>query len=54
VVPKLVKDRFDRDMEFITSPEKEVIMVGKKRAEQRVLVVRCALDEMENIRVCFF
>jgi len=54
VVPKLVKDRFDRDMEFITSPEKEVIMVGKKRAEQRVLVVRCALDEMENICVCFF
>jgi len=53
VIPSLLKTRFKKDMEFTNTPEKEVIVVGTRRVEQRVLVVRCALDEVENIRVFF-
>jgi len=52
-LPKLIKERYGKDMEFSVAPEKEVIVVGSKRVEQRVLVIRCALDEVENIRAFF-
>jgi len=53
IIPGLIKERFGKKLEFTITPEKEVIIVGTKRVEQRVLVVRCALDEVENIRVFF-
>ena len=53
VIPKLLETRYDKNIEFTITPEKEVIIVGSKRVEQRVLVVRCALDEVENVRVFF-
>jgi len=53
ILPTLLKERYGKDMEFSVTPEKEVIVVWTKRVEQRVLVIRCALDEVENIRVFF-
>jgi len=53
IIPDLLKTRYRKDIEFTITPEKEVIIVGSKRVEQRVLVVRCALDEVENVRVFF-
>jgi len=53
IVPDLLKARYNKDIEFTITPEKEVIIVGSKRVEQRVLVVRCALDEVENVRAFF-
>lgn len=53
LLPTLIAERYGKEMEFTITPEKEVIVVGNKRVEQRVLVVRCALDEVENIRAFF-
>ena len=41
------------DIEFQVEPENEIIVSGNKRVAQRVLVVRCPLDDVENIRVLF-
>jgi len=41
------------DIEFQVEPENEIIVSGNKRVAQRVLMVRCPLDDVENIRVLF-
>jgi len=52
VLKPIIKEKFG-EIEFQVEPENEIIVSGNKRIAQRVLVVRCPLDDVENIRVLF-
>jgi len=49
----IVFNKFGKDLEFQVIPEIEKITVGSKTVKQRVLVVRCNLQEVENFRAFF-
>jgi len=49
----IVYQHFGKDLEFQIIPEIEKITVGNKTIKQRVLVVRCDLQEVENFRAFF-
>jgi len=49
----LIEKRFQKQIEFQVEPETESMSVGNKRVSQRVLMVRCPLQEVENIRALF-
>ena len=53
VLKPLINDQFGRDIEFQVAPEVETIVIGQKRTSQRVIMVRCPLPEVENIRAFF-
>jgi len=50
--PLIVK-HFNKKIEFQVEPEMESMSVGKTRVSQRVLMTRCPLDEVQNIRALF-
>jgi len=53
VLPPFIKARIQKDVEFQVSPEVESVDIGGKKTSQRVLVVRCPYEEVENIRMLF-
>jgi len=53
VLPPFVTAKFQREIEFQVSPELENIETNGKKTSQRVLVVRCSHEEVENIRSLF-
>lgn len=53
VLKPIVYQKFDKHLEFQIIPEIEKITVGSKTVKQRVLVLRCDLQEVENFRAFF-
>jgi len=53
ILKPLIVQKFEKDIEFQVEPETETIVLGQTRVSQRVLMVRCDINEVENIRVFF-
>jgi len=53
VLPPFIRARFKKYIEFQVSPEVESVDLEGKKTSQRVLVVRCPYEEVENIRMMF-
>jgi len=53
ILKPIVFQKFGKDLEFQVIPEIEKITVGAKTVKQRILVLRCSLQEVENFRAFF-
>jgi len=53
ILKPIVYNKFGKELEFQIIPEIEKISVGTKTVKQRVLVLRCDLQEVENFRAFF-
>ena len=53
VLSPLLKNKFNRNIEFQVAPEKETITLGQRKMSQRVLMVRGPLEDIENLRAFF-
>jgi len=53
VLSPIIKQHFNKEMEFQAVPEFETVTVNEKVVKQRVLTIRCSHDSLEDMRAFF-
>ena len=53
LIQPIIEKYFQRKIEFQVEPENESITVGTHRVTQRVLTVRCPMEDVDNLRALF-